>query len=200
MKNKVEIMSQGEKIVLDKTLYNDIAAHVRHADKLNAGKKILETYLHGSCQKELRCFVEEIVENPTKLEDFSDWVFRQLNKRLDDDEFATAESYTRNYLISKEIEKIDDARRINVSSPTNAFMSVTFVVSSKDYEKSCRILKNAWDEFWDDENTDACFGEFLESFLVSAGIKFSSLYVECDEFDEPLDGEYKRLEADYYIN
>ena len=64
---------------------------------------------------------------------------------------------------------------IRVRSCTNEWMDCIFLVEEKDRDKAIEALEKAWDNLWE-EGEDQCYGDFLETRLTEAGIRFDVYY------------------------
>lgn len=76
-----------------------------------------------------------------------------------------------------------EGNKINVFSLMNDFIDITFEIKGgkKKFDKACKILENAVEDWFDDENEDAvvvatCYGDYFEFLLDNAGIDYKSTY------------------------
>lgn len=70
---------------------------------------------------------------------------------------------------------------INVYSEDfdNGWMDAIFVVCKADERKAVEVLKAAWSRWWEDEEASQVpYGDWLESSLAEAGIKYEAYYKE----------------------
>lgn len=68
---------------------------------------------------------------------------------------------------------------IRVQSSMNEWMDCIFLISEEEKERAIEILKKAWDDFWK-EGEGWCYGNFLETRMVEAGIAFDSYYADVE--------------------
>ena len=64
---------------------------------------------------------------------------------------------------------------IRVRGCTNEWMNCIFLVEEQEKEKAIGVLEKAWDDLWD-EGEDWCYGEFLETRMAEAGIRYDAYY------------------------
>lgn len=69
---------------------------------------------------------------------------------------------------------------IRVQSSMNEWLDCVFVVSKEDEEKAHDVLIKAWDSFWEDGD-GWCYGNYLETKMVEAGITFDAYYADTNE-------------------
>lgn len=69
---------------------------------------------------------------------------------------------------------------IRVQSSTNEWMDCIFLVSEADKNRAIEVLKKAWEDFWED-GEGWCYGNYLESKMVEAGIAFDAYYADTEE-------------------
>ncbi len=82
-----------------------------------------------------------------------------------------------------------EGNKINVFSLMNDFIDVTFEIKGgkRKFNKACKILENAVEDWFDDENKDAvdtCYGDYLQHILDEAGIKYTATYNDRSEDDD----------------
>jgi len=70
---------------------------------------------------------------------------------------------------------------INVFSLMNDFIDVTFEIEGGEekFNKACKILENAVEDWFDDDNEDAidtCYGDYFQHILDQAGIYYNTIY------------------------
>lgn len=72
---------------------------------------------------------------------------------------------------------------IRVRGCTNEWMNCIFLIDEKDKEIAAGVLEKVCDDLWD-EGEDWCYGEFLETRLTEAGIRFDAYYAEMEDDSE----------------
>lgn len=77
------------------------------------------------------------------------------------------------------IEELKDSV-IRVQSELNDWMDCIFLVNEEEKEKAMGVLQKAFDSFWEDGD-DWCYGDYLETKMVEAGISFDVYYAESEE-------------------
>lgn len=68
---------------------------------------------------------------------------------------------------------------IRIQSSTNEWMDCIFLVSKDDEEKAAKVLRKAWDDFWE-SGEGWCYGNFLEAKMIAAGIAFDVYYADTE--------------------
>lgn len=69
---------------------------------------------------------------------------------------------------------------IRVQSSTNEWMDCIFLVSEEEKERAKEVLQKAWDDFWA-HGEGWCYGNFLETKMVEAGIAFDAYYADVED-------------------
>lgn len=70
------------------------------------------------------------------------------------------------------IEILNDTT-IRVYSGVNGWMDCTFKVAPEDKERAAKVLKRAWELYWESEEAEQeCYGDWLEKCLQEAGIDY----------------------------
>lgn len=69
---------------------------------------------------------------------------------------------------------------IRVQSSTNEWMDAIYLVNKEDVDKAKEVLQKAWDDYWEDGD-GWCYGNFMESRLIEAGIAFDAYYADTEE-------------------
>lgn len=82
-----------------------------------------------------------------------------------------------------------EGNKINVFSLMNDFIDVTFEIKGgkKKFDKAYKILENAVEDWFDEENEDAadtCYGDYFQHILDEAGIKYTATYNDRPEEDD----------------
>lgn len=73
---------------------------------------------------------------------------------------------------------------IEVYSDMNEWMDCVFLVAEADKDAAEKVLKAAFDDYWDDEEAhDACYGDWLELRMKKAKINYEVFYRSVDEED-----------------
>lgn len=71
------------------------------------------------------------------------------------------------------VEMISDTC-IRVCSELNDWIDCIFIVDKMDAGKAVGILKQAFDDFWN--QSDDCYGDWLEGHLEESGIQYEAFY------------------------
>ncbi len=82
-----------------------------------------------------------------------------------------------------------EGNKINVFSLMNDFIDVTFEIKGgkKKFDKACKILENAVEDWFDEENEDTCYGDYFQHILDEAGIKYVATYNDrSEDYDSTL--------------
>ena len=82
-----------------------------------------------------------------------------------------------------------EGNKINVFSLMNDFIDVTFEIKGgkKKFDKACKILENAVEDWFDEENEDTCYGDYFQHILDEAGIKYTATYNDrSEDYDSTL--------------
>lgn len=82
-----------------------------------------------------------------------------------------------------------DGNKINVFSLMNDFIDVTFEIKGgkKKFDKAYKILENAVEDWFDEENEDTCYGDYFQHILDEAGIKYVATYNDrSEDYDSTL--------------
>ena len=85
-----------------------------------------------------------------------------------------------------------EGNKINVFSLMNDFIDVTFEIKGgkRKFNKACKILENAVEDWFDEENEDAvdtCYGDYFQHILDEAGIKYVATYNDrSEDYDSTL--------------
>ena len=79
-----------------------------------------------------------------------------------------------------------EGNKINVFSLMNDFIDVTFEIKGgkKKFDKACKILENAVEDWFDEENEDTCYGDYFQHILDKGGIKYTITYNNRSEDDD----------------
>lgn len=82
-----------------------------------------------------------------------------------------------------------EGNKINVFSLMNDFIDVTFEIKGgkKKFDKAYKILENAVEDWFDEENEDTCYGDYFQHILDEAGIKYVATYNDrSEDYDSTL--------------
>ena len=77
------------------------------------------------------------------------------------------------------VERIEDTC-IRIRSEMNEWMDCIFIVSEEDAVRAEKVLQEAWDSYWEDDDGWWC-GDYLEDKMIKAGIAFDSYYAESED-------------------
>lgn len=81
-------------------------------------------------------------------------------------------AYNQNY--PKKVE-------IDIYSSMNTWMGATFTVDATNEHRAQEVLDKAWDAYWDDPEAECeCYGNWLESAMKKARIKYKVAYINPD--------------------
>lgn len=77
------------------------------------------------------------------------------------------------------VERIEDTC-IRIRSEMNEWMDCIFIVSEEDAVRAEKVLQEARDSYWEDDDGWCC-GDYLEDKMIKAGIAFDSYYAESED-------------------
>lgn len=77
---------------------------------------------------------------------------------------------------------------VHATAAMNSWMDCFVLVEPKDIQQTARVVRKAYDEFWNDADGRFCYGDAMKEAMDKLGCRYRLLLCDYDEdTDEPTD-------------